>query len=148
MVWRCSWRDAEVSNFLDVNLVCHNIKIWYIIKQYFIIHIPCTKFLIWTPLWLPAEYITKATTALFGNVIPYGLEDMEKPAALICTSEDIAGFYGTFVLTYTNVWHNSPTTFTARNLNYNGLHSLCNQLLTAQAVFMREIKKHNHVSYK
>ena len=108
MVRRCSWRDAEVSNFLDVNLVCHNIKIWYIIKQYFIIHIPCTKFLIWTPLWLPAEYITKATTALIGNVIPCGLGDMEKPAALICMSEDVTDFYGAVILTYTTIWHNIP----------------------------------------
>lgn len=106
MVRRCSWRDAEVSNFLDVNLMCHNIKIWYIIKQYFIIHIPCTQFLIWTPLWLPAEYITKATKALIGNMIPYGLGDMEKPAALICMSEKVAGFYGTLTLTYKTIWHN------------------------------------------
>lgn len=28
-----------------------------------------------------------------------------KPAALICMSEDVAGFYGIFVLTYTTIWH-------------------------------------------
>jgi len=107
MVWRCSWRDAEVSNFLDVNLVCHNIKIWYIIKQYFIIHIPRTKFLIWTPVWLPAEYIKKATTALWGNVVSYGLGDMENllPSSA-CQKMRAARFYGTFVLTYTTIWHN------------------------------------------
>lgn len=46
-----------------------------------------------------------------------------------------------------NYMTTSPNTLTAWNLNYNGLHSLCNQMLTAQAVFMREINQHKHNQY-